>query len=433
MRAVILASGRSQRLQPVPDKILLEFCGQTLLEQQVQQLVNQGIDELVMIYGDHNSESIQQIADKLTLKPKLVAQADLELGMAGAVQSLAHQYKDNKPFLLVSSNDLIADTGLAALKSAIDANVSTSYLLAKEVSEYFPGGYLKIDADKKINTIIEKPGENNEPSNLVNLVYHYHHNPKALFAKVDASVKNGSANDDLYEQALDALFQTENYYAIGSSGPWFTIKYPWHIYPMAKHIFSRYEPKIDPDAQIAATAVIEGPVIICKGVKVLHNAMIKGPAYIGPNTIIANNSLVRDSFIGANCVIGFNSEIARSYIQNDVWTHTNYVGDSVIGNNVSFGAGSVTGNLRLDEEVISMNVQGEKIDTKLIKLGTVTGNNIRIGVGTCLMPGITIGSDCMIGSNLTIDQDIPNNSFVKGENTLAIKENTKTISVRNLN
>jgi len=132
-------------------------------------------------------------------------------------------------------------------------------------------------------------------------------------------------------------------------------------------------------------------------------------------------------------VIGFNSEIARSYIQNDVWTHTNYVGDSVIGNNVSFGAGSVTGNLRLDEEVISMNVQGEKIDTKLIKLGTVTGNNIRIGVGTCLMPGITIGSDCMIGSNLTIDQDIPNNSFVKGENTLAIKENTKTISVRNLN
>ena len=77
--------------------------------------------------------------------------------------------------------------------------------------------------------------------------------------------------------------------------------------------------------------------------------MIKGPAHIGENSIIANNSLVRGSMVGRDCVVGFTTEVTRSYLNKEVWMHSNYIGDSIIDSNVSFGAGSVTGNLRFDE------------------------------------------------------------------------------------
>jgi len=156
-------------------------------------------------------------------------------------------------------------------------------------------------------------------------------------------------------------------------------------------------------------------------VKVDANAVINGPAYIGKNSIIGVNAFVRESFIGDNCVIGFSSEISRSYIGDDSWTHNNYVGDSIIGNNVSFGAGTLTGNLRFDEGEI---VEGRN------KLGTITGNNIRTGINCNLMPGIRIGSNSIISPGVNLAQDVPENSFVKAKTSTIVKENKLNIKPR---
>ena len=187
---------------------------------------------------------------------------------------------------------------------------------------------------------------------------------------------------------------------------------------------------------IAATAAVGKNVYLDEGVRVLDNAVIQGPAYIGKNTIIATGALVRGSHIGSNCVIGFGSEVARSYVGEGVWTHTNYVGDSIIGNNVSFGSGAVTGNLRLDEKPIGVVIQnakspqGEKINSHRTKLGLITGNNIRAGINTSFMPGVKIGSNSCVGAGITVAQDIPENSFVTGKWELKIKPNRERITHR---
>ena len=127
--------------------------------------------------------------------------------------------------------------------------------------------------------------------------------------------------------------------------------------------------------------------------------------------------------IGADCVAGFGTEVARSFWGREVWTHSNYIGDSVIGNNVSFGAGMVTGNLRLDEKNVQIECDGQKVDCQTNKVGLITGNYVRVGINASTMPGISIGSNSIVGPGVILNHSISNNKFVRGEVELKISDN----------
>ena len=194
-------------------------------------------------------------------------------------------------------------------------------------------------------------------------------------------------------------------------------------------MFDKSEKKIAETAKISANAIINGEVIIGDNVKIFDGAVINGPAYIGDNSVVATNSLVRESDVSKNCVIGFSTEIARSFLSNEVWTHSNYIGDSIIGNNVSFGAGSLTGNLRLDEKNIMVDYDGNKYDSQTNKFGAVIGDDVRIGVNTSIMPGIKIGSGSFIGAGIVVPKNIENNSYVRASWELKISENKESAAV----
>jgi bifunctional UDP-N-acetylglucosamine pyrophosphorylase/glucosamine-1-phosphate N-acetyltransferase len=211
--------------------------------------------------------------------------------------------------------------------------------------------------------------------------------------------------------------------AVEFDGYWQPIKYPWHVLKVMDYFFENMEKSISDNAKIAESAVINGNVIIEEGAKVFDNAVINGPAYIGKNCVVATNALVRDSMLNEGCVAGYSTEIARSYLGKNVWTHTNYIGDSVIADNCSFGSGTVTGNLRLDEGDISVNIKGKKTSSGTNKFGLICGENIRCGINTSFMPGVKVGSNSMIGAGLVIPQDIPENSYVKGKVELEIRKN----------
>lgn len=452
MKAVLLAAGRSFRTKPIDDKNFLSFCGKFLIEHQLRALVKAGFVEIMIVGGAHNLERIAEVGLALnkSLKSKhmkiaVVEQENLEDGMAGAVLS-AEKWIGEDPFLVVSSNDVIDDSAFELMKKAVQENEKAikktmnakntknagkpvGFLLAKKVTEYFPGGYMKLAKNGVITTLVEKPGEGNEPSDLVNIVVHYHADSKSFF---DSLKSKKSQRDDHYEQALQSLFSAGvEYRAVAYNGFWQPIKYPWHVIDVMEFFMPKKGKVVrGKNVVVAKSAVIKGPVFLDDGVKVFENAVISGPAYIGKNSVVATGALVRGSCIGSHCVIGFGSEIARSYIGNDVWTHTNYIGDSVIGNNVSFGSGTVTGNLRLDEGHIGVNVKDEKISSKRSKLGLITGDNIRCGINTSFMPGVRIGSNTVIGAGIVIAQDIPENQFVRGEHMLKISPNRSRIGPR---
>lgn len=439
MKVLLLAAGRSIRMQPIADKNFLKFLGKPLIEHQIEALKRASFSDICIVGGAHNLAALQTFAKMHTsskIKITVVEQEKLELGMAGAILASAKWISD-APFVVMSSNDVLDESAYRLFEKNLKKD--EGLLLAYTVKKYFPGGYLKIGGDGVIKEIVEKPKEGNEPSDLVNIVMHYHPDSRAL---IDVLKGISSDRDDRYERALQTLFDKKIVYrALPFSGFWQSVKYPWHVlslmnYYLGDHPTLRGEGREPGTAEerknvdIAKSAVIKGNVYLGKGVKLMDNAVITGPAFIGENTVIATGALVRGSHVGANCVIGFGSEVARSYLGDNVWTHTNYIGDSVIGNNVSFGAGTVTGNLRFDEGNVLVNIREEKIDSGTNKLGLIVGDNIRTGINSSFMPGVKIGSNSCIGAGLVISQDIPENSFITGEWKLKRHENRVKIAPR---
>lgn len=411
MKTLVLAAGRSRRVKPIEDKNFLKFAGKTLIEHQLDTLVRTGLDDIIIVAGAHNIEKLSEIA--LKYSAKIVEQKNLDEGMSGAVLATEELIKD-ETLLIMSSNDVLGKQAFESMQKAAKSD-SDAYLLAYEVDTYFPGGYLQLDGDK-ITNIIEKPGEGNEPSNYVNVVLHMYKNPSTLF---DALKTSDSDEDDRYEVAIDKLMKELTFEAVRYDGFWQPVKFPWHILDLMQFSFKIMGSRIADDAEVSDKAIINGSVIIESGAKIFDNALIQGPAYIGKNSVVATNALVRESMIGDNCVVGFSSEIARSFVGDDCWFHSNYVGDTVMGNNNSFGAGAVCANLRLDEADIGIS--------KRNKLGPVLGDNIRVGVNTSIMPGIKIGSNTMITSGIVIGEDIDAKKFVNGKYQLFIKDNRATL------
>lgn len=411
MKVILLAAGQSTRLKPIGDKILLSFCGKTLLEHQIERILNTGLKDIIVVGNRFNLSEIEKICQNLSGNFQFTEQKDLTTGMAGCVLSAQNLIQNNEEVLIVSSNDLIEENAYYLIQEAIKHHPQASLLLGKRVKEYFPGGYLQIDSENKIKGIIEKPTPGEEPSDLINLVVHYHYNAQLFFSELE---KSQTKQDDLYEVAIDnQIKKGVDYYVVPYNGFWQAIKYPWHILDVQKYFLENLHSHIDSSVEIGKNVTIKGHVYLGKNVRIFENSIINGPVYLGDNCIVANNCLIRDSIIGADSVIGFSSEIARSYLHKKVWTHSNYVGDSIIDQNVSFGAGSVTGNLRFDEKEILVNVKKEKVNCGKNKLGAIIGKNVRFGINTSLMPGIKIGEDSLIGAGLIIHQDIPKMSFVK--------------------
>lgn len=424
MKVILLAAGRSKRMQPVRDKNFLDFLGKPLIQWQFEMLLESGLSEIAIVGGKHNLEAIGKLLKKLGKRVTFIEQKNLDMGMCGAVLA-AKKFIGREPVLMFSGNDIVEKKAFKTVISAYKSGKADSYILGKKVEKYFPGGYLKSDKKGFISEIIEKPKPGKEPSKLVNLVVHIHTDSAKLIKHLE---KVKSEKDDLYEAGLTNMIKDGvKMMAVPYDGFWQPLKFPWHVHNVFKYLFSISKKTRAKSAKIAKNAIINGDVIIGENVKVFDGAIINGPAYIGENTIVGANALVRESHVGKNCVIGFSTEVARSHLGHDVWTHTNYIGDSVIGNNVSFGSGAVTGNLRLDERNIHVDVEGNRVDTQTNKFGLVCGDNVRVGINTSLMPGIKIGSGSFVGAGIVVSENIPDDSFVRGKWELKITGNKASV------
>lgn len=143
-------------------------------------------------------------------------------------------------------------------------------------------------------------------------------------------------------------------------------------------------------------AYIAHDVVLGENVTIEPGAVIKGPTIIGNNVEIRAHAYIRGQVItGDNCVIGHCTEVIRSVLFDGVrLDHFNYVGDSILGNGVHFGAGAKVANLRFDAKDIIM----DGVSTHMHKLGIIAGDNVQLGVNVSIGPGICIEKGTWIPS-----------------------------------
>lgn len=432
MKLIFLAGGVGKRMFPiVKEKCLLSLLGKELIVRQIELARKAGITDIVIVSNPQNIKDIKNVVKE---ESQYVVQEN-PLGMADALLS-AQDVIAGEDILVVNPNDLFELSAYTRILEAAKKDVD-SCILGYKVDNYFPGGYLVVK-NGKVQGIKEKPGAGNEPSNLVNLVVHYHRDADTLLKFLE---KTKSKRDDVYEKTLTTMIK-DGYTVepVMYDGFWTAIKYPWHIFNAVQFFMDAEDKYISDSADISNKAVVKGKVIIEDNVKVFEYATINGPCYLGEGCIIGNNSLVRDnSHIGARTVVGFSTEIKNSYIGADCWFHTNYVGDSIILDGCSFGSGTVTANFRFDEKEVKVMVDSEAVSTKRDKFGCIMGENCKTGINASIMPGMKIGPNSVVGSHVMVDENLKPNTMLfmtqaqkKKANTLEFAKEKKLELLRKL-
>ncbi|MCF7836305.1 NTP transferase domain-containing protein [Candidatus Gracilibacteria bacterium] len=400
MQAILLAAGRSRRFQPLGDKNFFRLYECFLVEQQVAVLQKAGLKKIIIVANDNNFARLK----KLFPKYEIVIQKNLDEGMCGGVLS-AKKFLTS-PTLITSTNDLV---DASVVKKVCSTKNCDGAILAQKVEQYFPGGYLKVGGGK-IFSIVEKPQPNKTPSKLVNIVFHFFQQPKLLVKELE---KASNQNDDGYEKALGQLFKKQKFVAIENDKKWIALKFPWHVLDWMASSLEEQKARVSKKAKIAKTAIVENSTVE-DGAKIFDYAIVKN-SLIKKGGVVGTHSLVRDSIISKNAVVGSGSDVARSFIGENSWLHRNYVGDSILAENVSMGSGCVCANLRLDEEDVKTVVGEKKMSTQRDKFGCVIGKNSRVGVNTSLMPGVLVGENSFIVSGLVVEKNVVSQTFFTAE------------------
>jgi bifunctional UDP-N-acetylglucosamine pyrophosphorylase/glucosamine-1-phosphate N-acetyltransferase len=421
MKAVFLCGGRGKRMFPIAeDKFLLDFLGKPLLEHQIEVAREAGLSHFVIIGNPENMGKIEQITGRIPGIKVDFALQKKSLGIADALKSA--DLSLHGQLLVINPNDVFSSSAYTKIIAAARKTPASSYILGYQVHKYFPGGYLQVNSRNELLHIVEKPNPGEEPSNLVNILIHCHNNSKELLHHIETVQ---TTRDDVYECALDNMVKAgHKIKVIPYNDFWAPIKYPWHIFKVMEYFLDNAQPYMASSARISEKATIEGRIILSENVRVLENAVIRGPVYIGANSIVGNNALVRDhSHIGANSVIGYSTEVKHSYIGDNCWFHSNYIGDSIVDDNCSLGAGTVLANFRLDEGNIQMKVGDTLVDTSYDKLGAVVGRGSRIGVNASLMPGVRVGPNCFVGPQVCLREDLAANKMILPESRYQVTDN----------
>lgn len=398
---VILAGGESRRFWPLENKLFFPFLGKEYLFHQIEKF-SPYAKNLWVVGREEVGEKLENLQNV-----NFVFQKKQEKGQAGALRSVISKLQGEA--LIVNGNDFFEEEDLKKFFLFLEQRPE-GVLSYAEFKTYFPGGYLRFKG-KRIIEVIEKPGEGNEPSRAVRAVLDYFSDSNDL-KKALEEVKKFDF-DEQYERAISLLLKEKFFRGFRLEKGFLSLKYPWDVLKLMQRFLEKI--KIDrreESIEIGKNTILQGPVFIEEGVKIGNFCKLKGPLYIGRGTIIGDYTLVRDSHIGENCLIGAHSEIARSYLKDNVLIHRAYIGDSVVESSVMFGAGSITANFRFDGKIVKSVVKGKRIDSGLGKLGAILGKGVKVGSGSVLLPGVKIGRGSWIGPGEVVKKDVEEGKFV---------------------
>ena len=431
-QAVILAAGDSSRFWPLNSrhKSLLKIMGKPLIWYTIEGLRRYGISNVIIVQGPE-----KDIESELK-------NYNFEIGIHFVVQN---EPKGMGDAILCAEEKLIKDYFLVVnpyhfeMKEILEKTLAENPLKEKSIEmilfgtktdrpwDYGVFGLKTANNYLYATGITEKPERGKEPSDYkvvgvyilpFNFFDYLKRVPEGYYSLEEALNLYTSENNNKNNRpnlTIVRLLEDET----------LSLKYPWDLFRVARFLLDKYlKSEVNQSAKIAKNATIEGNVFIGENTKIFENAVIKGPCYIGENCVIGNNALVREyTNLEQGSMVGTNAEVTRCIFQENTHIHSGYFGDSILGEGCRVGAGTVTGNIRLDRGEIQATVKEKKVDTGLKSLGAIVGKNTKIGINVSLMPGILIGSDCLVGPHSLVRENIRDNTFFYAKAECIKKQN----------
>lgn len=402
MKALVLAAGKGERLWPLnvarPKALASVLCKPLLLWHTGILAESLGRRNVVVVVGDREEE-VRRSLREAGFDDLVVVRQDQPLGTGHAVlEGLKKAGIDDGDVLVVYADVFIdPSTYRRALGSAISGRPA---LLAAAVRDASQFGRLEVSNSGTLRAIREK--EETPVRGLVNagvMVL-----PVKELLKELAGIKPSVRGELELTEALTGLASQVDINVLPlEEGLWVDAGTPWGLLEANR---------------IALKHACEGKDECVYGERYLDTrgpVCVEGRVYVGGEVELGPFASLRgDNVLCGGNKVGFASEVKSSvFLKGARAPHLNYVGDSVVGENVNLGAGAITANLRHDEAPVKTVVRGKLTSTGMRKFGAVIGDESKIGINVSLLPGVKVGYAAWVGSACVVDQDVPDFAVVK--------------------
>jgi UDP-N-acetylglucosamine diphosphorylase/glucosamine-1-phosphate N-acetyltransferase len=382
MQAVLLAAGEGTRMRPLTastPKPMLAVADSPLVAHTADALVDAGVDELVVVVG-YEAETVRAyFGSQYRGVPVAYAVQDEQLGTAHAVDCAREHL--HGPFAVLNGDDLYDRASLATLlEVGRDGPAVCTYRVDH------PGNYGVVRTeDGAVTDVVEKPAD--PETNLVNVGAYVFPAEAREWLDVPKSERGEHEITDVLTRVIEERrvepVTVDRW--LGCGRPWELLAAnEWKLGELDRHIEGdvhesadlRGDVVVEAGATVDAGVVVEGPALLRAGAQVGPNAYVRGATLLGENTHVGNGVEIKNSVLMADSAV----------------PHLSYVGDSVVGTGVNFGAGTKVANLRHDGADVRFTVNGERVSTGRRKFGVVAGPGAKTGINTSLDPGVCLSA-----------------------------------------
>jgi len=430
MKAVVLAAGRGERLAPLTEtrpKHMIPIAGEAILGRVLKALRGAGVSEAVVVVGYLKDLIRDRFGDGGGWGIKLeYAVQEEPRGTGDALRWIL--WEDSAFPLVVTYGDLILSAEAIAMVLRGYEESQAAVVGAVRVGDPRPFGLLKVEGDELVD-IVEKPRSASE--GLVNAgVFAF----GAEIHSAISGIRRSPRGEFEITDAIRVLIKAGRPVKVVEvpAGSWVDVGRPWDLTTANEALLKGIEPTVMGSVEDGAR--LRGAVAVGEGSRLLSGAYVEGPCVIGEDALIGPNCYIRPyTSIGDGVRIGNGCEVKNSIILDGTHIgHLSYVGDSVVGEDCNFGAGTKVANLRLDDGTVKMMVKGRLLDSGRRKLGAFIGDRVKTGLNACIMPGVKISHEAWIGPGVVVYGDVAPRTFVYSEQRTRRKRPASRASSRRL-
>ncbi|GAB3664395.1 sugar phosphate nucleotidyltransferase [Halopiger thermotolerans] len=368
---------------------MLPVADRPLAAHTVDAAVDAGADEIVLVVG-YEAETVREyFGSEYRGVPVSYAVQEEQAGTADAVNA-AREHLEG-PFAVLNGDNLYDPAAIERLFEACPA------VCAVEVDDPSNYGVLST-TDGTITDIVEKPAD--PPTNLANAGAYAFPADAREWLDVPASERGEHEITDVLGRVIDEYAVTPV-----TLDRWMDVGRPWELLEANEWKLGELERRLD--GTVSDDAHLEGDVVVEEGATVKPGVVIEGPALIRSGATVGPNAYVRGAtLIDEGAKVGNAVEVKNSVLSPGATVgHLSYVGDSVLGRDVNFGAGTTVANLRHDEADVKFSVKGDRVSTGRRKFGVVAGDGVKTGINTSLTPGLKLDTGATTMPGETVERD----------------------------
>ncbi|ELZ97046.1 glucose-1-phosphate thymidylyltransferase [Haloferax mucosum ATCC BAA-1512] len=385
MQTVILAAGQGTRMRPLTErraKPMLPVADRPLSAHTAKTAVDAGASRLIIVVGYESDAVCEFFGDEFAGVPVEYAEQTEQRGTADAVRA-AESHLDDGPFAVLNGDALYDEPSLTRLYE--QAPAVGSYRVA-DPTQYGVLYTAESDGDTRVTGVVEKPAD--PPSNRINTGAYVFPAEAQAWLEVGESERGELELTDVLERACE-----ESTVAAVPFERWLDVGRPWELLEANEwkvgELTRTLRGEVHEDADIRGDVVVEAGATIDAGVVIEGPALVRRGATVGPNAYIRGHTVV-----GNDAKVGHSVEVKNSVLMAGATVgHLSYVGDSVLGRDVNFGAGTTVANLRHDDEAVKTLVKGELTSTGRRKFGVVCGDDAKTAIQTSLNAGVKLDCD----------------------------------------